>query len=191
MLNDRSLAVNNVAVFIDIALAVDLLESYELRLGFHLIRRHLEGHFLNALELSAGDRELDDLRLNVRYRLLGCLIHQGANQHVVAGGQFRPLYTVEHFSRGLGVKYLGTSRAGSGSCRPWPFVYRLIFIIRVLVLGNHGFVTGVIRLSRVEVFEGYQFRVLADLPHGYLKGHLGFARLQGSWSTRNGERLGG
>ena len=59
------------------------------------------------------------------------------------------------------------------------------------MLGDYRFVTGGVRLSRMEVFEGYQFRVLADLPHGDLESHLGFTRLQGSGFTGNRERLRG
>ena len=59
------------------------------------------------------------------------------------------------------------------------------------MLGDYRLVTGSIRFARMEVFEGHQFRVLANLSHGDLEGHLGFTGLEGSRSTGNGECLGG
>ena len=47
--NDWFLSVLNVAVFIDIALTVNLLERYELGVGFDLLRGHAERHFLDTL----------------------------------------------------------------------------------------------------------------------------------------------
>ena len=59
------------------------------------------------------------------------------------------------------------------------------------MLGDYGLVTGGVRFARMEVFECHQFRVLANLSHGDLEGHLGFTGLQGSSLTRNGECLRG
>ena len=47
--NDWFLSVLNVAVFIDIALAVNLLEGYELGVRFHLLCGNGERHFLDTL----------------------------------------------------------------------------------------------------------------------------------------------
>ena len=47
--NNWFLSVLNVAVFIDIALTVNLLEGYELRVRLHLLCGNGERHFLDTL----------------------------------------------------------------------------------------------------------------------------------------------
>ena len=59
------------------------------------------------------------------------------------------------------------------------------------MLGDYRLVTGSVGFARMEVFEGHQFRVLTNLSHGDLEGHLGFTGLEGSSLTRNSECLGG